>query len=813
MRSMFSFALAATLTSAALSATVIEPVGYTDSAAAAKAWICEEGGEGPAPTLSMGGDLKPAVRFQAPFSNLKGWRVHWDLDVKADLSKDEQVVISLRSPDPSAFSQCILFFRSGTGWYRMPPVSVGKDWTSTVISKAQAAVEDTPSGWDKVDRIRLSFLPGEKRDTYVELAGISTRSGWPLEYLGSVGGYKDLKEAAKGLRAAAQGQPEEADVESRLKQAESLLKKAKASQDSVKRQALILEGRESVAQAYALVQAPKDGEFRCVWIHNGDGPRARGGQRVRRWKEAVPELKAAGFNAIAGNMLWSGVAFYPSKIVPNAPGVATEGDYLQEMIDAAKPLKMQVHVWKVMWQFAEGWLAPPGVSEPFRKQGRLQMDATGKELPWLCPCDQRNRDYELAAIKEAASKYDIDGIHLDYIRWDGSKGSFTPMCRERFEKWSKAKVLAWPHDVLPGGTREAEWQDFKRDVISTFVQEAHEALHKIKPKLQLSAAVFPDAGLARNAVFQDWPRWVKEGWVDWISTMTYNEDAAGFKASILQQKALMTPSVKLYPGMQLTYDAGRVLAMDAAVDEIKAVREAGLEGFTIFEWRDHLQDTIGPYLRAGLLREGPYALVQREVPEYSKVVKAEKGQALDLKAGKDKTILLDDFEDGNLANEAQGSWILDFDANKLGTDASPKPLQTQVGGANGGKFYLGFHGHYGKQQAPWPYASLLTYLNPDHAPTDLSALKGISFYAKGDGQSYEVVLHEPVVKDYAYFRARFKAERAWAPVSLDWTAFKQPGWGQPVQSDFSDVDQLQFSPAGLDDQDFELNIDDVRLRP
>ena len=101
--------------------------------------------------------------------------------------------------------------------------------------------------------------------------------------------------------------------------------------------------------------------------------------------------------------------------------------------------------------------------------------------------------------------------------------------------------------------------------------------------------------------------------------MTYNEDAAGFKASIQQQKTLMVnPAVKLYPGMQFTYDQGRPLALDAAVDEIKAVRDLGLEGFSVFEWRDQLQDNIGPYLRAGLLREGPYALTQRALPDYAK---------------------------------------------------------------------------------------------------------------------------------------------------------------------------------------------------
>ena len=812
MRASSKFLLLTLALASPMHATVIEAVSFADDAALGQAWKPQ--GESQAPALSMGGDQERAIRFPAAFSTVADWRVYWDRDLKADLSGDEQVLVTVRSPDPGSVSQGILFFRSGPGWYRMTPFSVGKEWTVTVLSKGQAVAEGQPAGWDHVEGVRLSFLPGEKKDTYVELAGISGRSGWTLEHLGAVGGYEDLSASAAAFRAAAQGRPMEADVEARLKEAWRFQALAAVEKDPEQRQTEILQGREQVAQAYALVQAPKPGEFRAAWIHNGDGPRGSGGARVRRWKEALPELKAQGYNTVAPNMLWSGVAFYPSKIVPNAEGVAKEGDYLQEIIDAAKPLGMKVHVWKVMWQFAEGWLAPAGVSEPFRKEGRLQVDAQGKELPWLCPCDERNRKYELDAIRELATSYKIDGIHLDYIRWDGDKGSYTPMCRGRFEKWSKKKVEHWPADVLAGGPRLGEWQDFKRDVITSFVRETRRMLKELRPKMELSAAVFSDAGIARNGVFQDWPLWVKEGLLDWVSTMTYNEDAAGFRSAVEKQEVLFAgSSTRLYPGLQMTYDHGRVLALDAAVDEIKAVRELGLGGFTIFEWRDQIQDTTGPYLRAGLLSDGPYALTLRPLPDYAKAPEAVKGQALDLKAGKDGLVVLDDFEDGNLTNEAYGAWNLDFDSNGLGTRVDKQPLQALPGGPAGSKFYLGYEGHYGKNQAPWPYATMDTVLNPDRAPVDLSHFKGLGFFAKGDGKTYNVVLHQAVVKDYGYYRANFKAGPDWTWVELNWKDFAQPGWAQPVAHRFVDVDQLQFGPSGtLSDEDFRLGIDKVVLR-
>ena len=785
-------------------ALVLDNFGYKDTAALQAVWQAQ--GESKAPEATMGGDMVRAARLACPFSALKDWRVYWDRDVKADLSSSEQVTVKLRSPDSGAIGQVILYFRSGGGWYRMPAFPVGPNWETKVLARSQAAAEDKPAGWDKVDHLRIAFLPGAKRDTYVDLAEIGARSGWPLSYLGSLGGYKDLADASKNLKSLAKGKPCESDVAERLRQAQSLQAKAEAEHDPEARQDLILQGRDKVAQAYALVQEPKAGEFRCVWVHQGDGLRALGGDRVMRWKEAIPALKAAGFNAIAPNMLWSGTAFYPSSVVPVNHKVKEEGDYLQEILDAAKPLGMKVHVWKVMWQLGEGWLADPGVTEPFRKKGKLQVDANGKEQPWLCPCDEDNRNYEEAAILEAA-KYPIDGIHLDYIRFSGQDFSYTKMCRSRFES-SHKKVEHWPADCAPGGSRFDEYAAFKREVITSFVREVREKLKKKKPALELSAAVFAYVGIARDSVSQDWPAWAKEGLVDWLSTMTYTEDAAGFRAAVALQKEEMGPKTRLYPGMQVTFDAGRVVALDTLVDEIKAVRELGLGGYTLFEYRDQLQDTVFPYMAAGLTREGDYKLSIRDTPAYAKAAVPQKGAALEAKGNE---LLIDNFEDGNLVNSLRSSWTAEADANRLGTTVAPKPLALFQGGAGKSKHALGITGHFGKNQAPWPYVMLRTGFNPGSDPADLSPFKELVFKAKGDGKNYEVVLSQAAVKDFGFYRSVFSAGKDWAEVRLPFKNFMQPGWAGPVKKSFLDVSGIQFSPSGMNDEDYEFEIDDVKL--
>jgi hypothetical protein len=209
MRALWLVMAAAVSQAGALS---MDKFDYKDSAALRQAWLGQ--GEAKAPELSMGGDMVRAAELICNFSNLKDWRLSWDHDVTLDLSESQQICITLKSPDAAAISQAVIYLKSGAGWYRFPAFSVGPSWETKVLSKEQAVTEDQPSSWSKIDRIRLSFMPGTpRRDTRVEVSDISARSGWPLSYLGSVGGYADFAAAEKGLKALAKGEPCEKDIE------------------------------------------------------------------------------------------------------------------------------------------------------------------------------------------------------------------------------------------------------------------------------------------------------------------------------------------------------------------------------------------------------------------------------------------------------------------------------------------------------------------------------------------------------------------------------------------------------------------------
>ncbi len=172
-----------------------------------------------------------------------------------------------------------------------------------------------------------------------------------------------------------------------------------------------------------------------------------------------------------------------------------------------------------------------------------------------------------------------------------------------------------------------------------------------------------------------------------------------------------------------------------------------------------------------------------------------------------ESLLIDDFEGQSLKNRLGGLWNITFDAKGLGTKvAAPETfIHNETAG-----HYAQLKGHFGHMRAPWPFASLSSRFDATR-PADISGFKAVEFMAKGDGKSYGVALHLNQITDFAHYRAEFKAPKEWAKIRLNLDDFRQPSWGKAVPQDFEAVKALAFDPAGMNDEDFDLSIDDVTL--
>ena len=82
-----------------------------------------------------------------------------------------------------------------------------------------------------------------------------------------------------------------------------------------------------------------------------------------------------GCNAIFPNMLWGGVAYYKSAVLPVAPEVKDKGDQIELCLAACRKHGVQCHVWKVNWNM--GGHVPKEFVAKMKEQGRTQVRFDG----------------------------------------------------------------------------------------------------------------------------------------------------------------------------------------------------------------------------------------------------------------------------------------------------------------------------------------------------------------------------------------------------------------------------------------------------
>ncbi|MCX7591699.1 MAG: family 10 glycosylhydrolase [Kiritimatiellae bacterium] len=411
-----------------------------------------------------------------------------------------------------------------------------------------------------------------------------------IESLGQIGPYRGFAEAVNEMEAnSGSGSSVRRELEAAKRLRDSALAQV-AKGRFVEACADADEAGRRLLTAYAVFQRPLKGEFRAFWCHNALGVEGL------TWEEVAARLAQNGFAAVFPNMCWGGVAYYRSRVLPEAAEVGVRGDQLAECVKACRRRGVQVHVWKVNWNL--GSAAPPNFVQSLRRDNRLQMNSKGEERLWLCPSHPLNRALELEAMLEIVRNYDVDGIHFDYIRYPDGDHCFCNGCRERFQQETNRKVLRWPLDVSPGGVHRQVWLDWRRQNITALVRAVSERTRALKPGIKLSAAVFPNWERDRDTVGQDWHEWCERGYLDFVCPMDYTSSSQQFANWVTRQKqwAGKTPC---FPGIGASA-AGSGLPVDKVIDQILTTRKCGTGGFIIFELnRLGIQDIL-PILGMGI---------------------------------------------------------------------------------------------------------------------------------------------------------------------------------------------------------------------
>jgi uncharacterized lipoprotein YddW (UPF0748 family) len=445
-----------------------------------------------------------------------------------------------------------------------------------------------------MSHILLDDDPDQKAYALLCLVGYFLPDVWPaaavgaIDGIGRVGPYNTYAEAVAGIRHDAESTLRAPLAEAELATTAAERERALAGVAATNYPQAILaaqSAQDHLRQAYFLSLKPVTPELRAFWEHHATGP------YPGNWAAAADALVTNGFTAVFPNMLWGGLAHYNSAFLPHSTDFTNYGDQITACVSTAHARGLRVHVWKVNWNLSG---APQSFIDSLRAANRTQVSSSGVAIDWLCPSHPDNFALETNSMLEVVRNYDVDGIHFDYIRYPDSDYCYCTGCAARFQSQTGQAVTNWPAGVLATGALRNSFLDWRRAQITRLVTAVHAGVKAIKPKVQVSAAVFPDAANAFDGVGQDWRAWITNGIVDFLCPMDYTTSLSQFTNLVAGQLTYAAGRVPIYPGI-----GAYVLQPDAALAQLQQTRAANTHGFIIFELSPEAVTNLLPAIRAG----------------------------------------------------------------------------------------------------------------------------------------------------------------------------------------------------------------------
>ncbi len=263
-------------------------------------------------------------------------------------------------------------------------------------------------------------------------------------------------------------------------------------------------------------------------------------QSARSIDSLLQRATLAGANGLVVQVVGRGEAYYSSDVLPPAEFRGVD-DPLRYMVSRARPLGMEVHawinaflVWSAPWRPADSshvvlahpeWMMADREGRSTLDYGREEAERAGLVGATLSPSEPRVREMLGSISQELVSGYDIDGIHLDYIRYPGSAFGFEPRSRALFTFHYGQDPLGggYPRRRMTGSAAE-EWSRWRSAMVTETVETVSAAVRRVDPLAELSAAVIADPWAAEGSFSCPWRDWLRDGLLDLAFPMAYATD-------------------------------------------------------------------------------------------------------------------------------------------------------------------------------------------------------------------------------------------------------------------------------------------------
>jgi|WetSurMetagenome_2_1015567.scaffolds.fasta_scaffold03427_2 uncharacterized lipoprotein YddW (UPF0748 family) len=214
-----------------------------------------------------------------------------------------------------------------------------------------------------------------------------------------------------------------------------------------------------------------------------------------------------------------------------------------------------------------------------RNPSWLIRDMDGKFQPHLNLANPEVRKYWVDRIRESL-KYDIAGIHLDYIRFPTTQVySYDSATCEVFKKEFQYSPIEVSHDC--GSMIWCEWIKWNSKQVTTLVTDIRHMIKESGKPVLLGADVFPDMETADVLIGQNWEEWISTGLVDFVCPMTYTNNTQLFRDYIRKAITVAGNKCKVYPGIGV-HTAHNDITKDLIVKEVEITREEKANGMVFF---------------------------------------------------------------------------------------------------------------------------------------------------------------------------------------------------------------------------------------
>lgn len=350
---------------------------------------------------------------------------------------------------------------------------------------------------------------------------------------------------------------------------------------------------------FLFAQAQPKEEVRATWLTTLGGMdwpsrKANSSQGVKAQKDELTQqldaLQAAHFNTILFQTRLRGDVIYPSafetfaECLTGHTGKNPGYDPLQFAIEECHKRGLELHAWLVC--------IPIGNK---RQVGLLGKNSIVKKQPKLCkqfngswyldPGNPGTTEYLSQIAKEIVSRYDVDGIHLDYIRYPEQGDKFPD--KDTYRKYG----------------RKQELKQWRRDNITRIVDHIYKEVKQLKPWVKVSSSPigkFNDTRRyssfgwnAYETVYQDAKKWLDEGIQDALFPMMY------FQGNHFYPFALDWKENKndrwIIPGLGIYFlhPKEQNWKIDEIIRQIYFSRKIGLNGQAYFRNKFMLNNTKG----------------------------------------------------------------------------------------------------------------------------------------------------------------------------------------------------------------------------